>query len=109
MTKMIIGRGCCDKYDITDEDVEEAKRRIRQDFAFIGTLSKIFLSAFYFWSTLILFLSQIGLQERWNTSVELFHFKYGGKLFHEELSVRRKAPKELQRHEMEKAVKAGKR
>ena len=52
--------------------------------------------------------NEIGLQERWNTSIELFHHKYGGKLFHEELSIRRKAAKEGQRQEMERAVKAGK-
>ena len=53
------------------------------------------------------YIFNIGLQERWNTSIELFHHKYGGKLFQEELSVRRKAAKEGQRQEMEKAVRAG--
>ena len=42
MTKMVIGRGCCDKYDITRDDMKEAKRRIKQDFAFIGNLFQLF-------------------------------------------------------------------
>jgi hypothetical protein len=25
-TKMLIGRGCCDKYDLTVDDLQEAKR-----------------------------------------------------------------------------------
>ena len=36
MVKMVIGRGCCDKYDITNADVTEAKNRLRDDFAFVG-------------------------------------------------------------------------
>ena len=115
MTKMVIGRGCCDKYDITRDDMKEAKRRIKQDFAFIGNLSKFFYYHSFqgkisiACSRLELKNNTVGLQERWNTSVELFHLKYGGKLFHEELSVRRKAAKEGQRQEMEKAVKTGKK
>jgi hypothetical protein len=35
----------------------------------------------------------LGLQERWNTSIELFHHMYGSKLFREELAVRRQAEK----------------
>ena len=61
----------------------------------------------YIYTYMRTYFFNIGLQERWNTSIELFHHKYGGKLFQEELSVRRKAAKEGQRQEMEKAVRAG--
>lgn len=77
MTKMIIGRGCCDKYDITTDDITEAKRRMREDFAFIG------------------------LQERWNTSVEMFHLQHGGKLFCEELEIRRAADRPVMKGDMQ--------
>ena len=39
MTKMVIGKGCCDKYEITRDDMNEAKRRIKEDFAFVGMYS----------------------------------------------------------------------
>ena len=77
MTKMVIGRGCCDKYDITADDITEAKRRMREDFAFIG------------------------LQERWNTSVEMFHLQHGGKLFYEELEIRRAADRPVMKRSMQ--------
>ena len=36
MTKMIIGRGCCDKIKLTRSDVEVAKERLEKEFAFVG-------------------------------------------------------------------------
>ena len=47
----------------------------------------------------------VGIQEQWNKSVDLFHMKFGGKLFEEELAVRRKANQEELRMKMESAVK----
>lgn len=37
-TKMVLGRNCFDIYEVTSEDLIEAKRRISEEFLFIGKL-----------------------------------------------------------------------
>eukprot|EP00051_Salpingoeca_urceolata_P007793 m.100609 g.100609 ORF g.100609 m.100609 type:complete len:352 (-) comp15408_c0_seq3:115-1170(-) len=56
MTKMILGYLCATVVSISAAELEEAKRRVREDFAFVG------------------------LQEYWNESVCLFHRMFGGTL-----------------------------
>ena len=60
-TKMILGIECAKMYVITMNDIIEAKRRISQEFAFVG------------------------IQSRWNQTIHLFHSLYGGKMYEEEL------------------------
>jgi len=61
MTKMVLGRNCCEKCPITQADVEAAKERLSKDFAFVG------------------------IQEQWTLSVQAFHASFGGRLYREEL------------------------
>ncbi len=58
---MILGIECAKMYVITMKDIVEAKRRISQEFAFVG------------------------IQSRWNQTIQLFHSLYGGKIYDEEL------------------------
>eukprot|EP01039_Chlorochromonas_danica_P000769 gene769-834_t len=60
-TRMVLGKNCIDSYQLTTADLDRAKARLKDGFAFIG------------------------LTEKWNESVHLFHQKFGGKLFGEEL------------------------
>jgi hypothetical protein len=36
-TRMVLGRNCFDSYTLTERDVSEAKRRVREEFLFVGT------------------------------------------------------------------------
>ena len=64
MTKMVLGRQCSEKYQLTQADLQEAKRIVREELAFVG------------------------LTERWHDSVRLFHAMHGGTLYSEELYIR---------------------
>lgn len=52
-SKMVLGRYCASQYDLTHKDAREAKRRLREDFAFVG------------------------LTERWFDSVKLLYAMFG--------------------------------
>eukprot|EP01031_Cornospumella_fuschlensis_P030328 gene30328-36648_t len=74
MTRMILGLNCLDTiYSITVEDMLEAKRRLKESFAFVGITSK------------------------WNESIAKFHRMYGGNMYLDELS------RPPSRHSREKA------
>ncbi len=60
-TKLILGIECGKMYVITMDDIIEAKRRLSEEFAFVG------------------------IQSQWNNSIILFHSMLGGKLYEEEL------------------------
>ena len=60
-TKLILGIECGKMYVITMDDIIEAKRRLSEEFAFVG------------------------IQSQWNNSIILFHRALGGKLYEEEL------------------------
>jgi len=60
-TKMILGIECAKMYVITMDDITEAKRRLSEEFAFVG------------------------IQSLWKQTIELFHSLYGGKMYEEEL------------------------
>lgn len=64
MTKMVLGRQCSEKYQLTHADLQEAKRIVSEELAFVG------------------------LTERWHESVRLFHSMHGGILHSEELYIR---------------------
>ena len=61
MTKMVLGKKCAEKYKLTTTDLEEAKRVVRQELAFVG------------------------ITEKWVESVRLFHGLYGGSIHSDEL------------------------
>ncbi|EGD82943.1 hypothetical protein PTSG_03576 [Salpingoeca rosetta] len=64
-TKMVLGQHCGSKFELTAADLEEAKRRVDEHFAFVG------------------------LVEAWNTSACLFHRMFGGRIHdHEVLNLR---------------------
>jgi hypothetical protein len=63
--KMLLGRSCVEKCPLREMDVEKAKDVLENSLAFVG------------------------LQEKWDSSVHAFHAQFGGKLFEEELRVRR--------------------
>jgi len=65
MTKMVLGRPCCEKCPLQPGDITLAQQRMERDFAFVG------------------------LQHEWAATVHSFHALYGGKLFLEELETRR--------------------
>lgn len=69
MTKMIMGRNCCEKCPVTAADLQEAKRRLTEAFVFVG------------------------LQEQWTLTVQAFHASFGGRLYAEELFHTRKSPR----------------
>ena len=58
---MLLGINCAHMVKLTDEDVEEAKRRVREDLAFIGIV------------------------EHWDLSICLFHRMFGGAIDESEL------------------------
>ena len=64
MTKMVLGKQCSEKYQLTHADLAEAKRIVREELAFVG------------------------LTERWQESIRLFHSMHGGTLYSEELFIR---------------------
>lgn len=73
MTKMILGKQCAERYKLTTADLQEAKRILRDDFAFVGIL------------------------EHWTETVQMFHGLHGGKLYSDELFAHyRKSPKALE-------------
>ena len=73
MTKMILGRQCSERYKITIADLQEAKRIVRNEFAFVG------------------------ITERWDESIRLFHGMHGGKMFSDEMFARyRDSPKAVE-------------
>lgn len=55
MTKMVLGFACASPVEISSDMLDEAKRRVREDFAFVG------------------------LTNAWNQSVCLFHRMWGGR------------------------------
>ena len=66
MTKMILGKQCSERYQLTNSDLEEAKRLVRSELAFVG------------------------IAEKWQESVRLFHSLHGGQLHSDEIFVRAK-------------------
>ena len=73
MTKMVLGRQCSERYKLTIADLQEAKRIVRSDFAFVG------------------------INEHWEDSVKLFHGLYGGILYADEIFARyRESPKAVE-------------
>jgi hypothetical protein len=62
MAKMMLGFNCGHYVRLELDQLEEAKRRVRQDMAFVG------------------------LSEHWNASICLFHRKYGGRMDATELA-----------------------
>jgi len=73
MTKMVLGKQCSERYKLTMADLQEAKRIIRNEFAFVG------------------------INERWEESVRLFHGLHGGQLYADEVFARyRDSPKAIQ-------------
>ena len=58
---MVLGKQCSERYALTSADLEEAKRIVRSEIAFVGIV------------------------ERWKESVRLFHSMHGGPLYNEEL------------------------
>jgi hypothetical protein len=73
MTKMVLGRQCSEKYKLTIADLQEAKRIISQEFAFVG------------------------ITEKWDESVRLFHGLHGGNMYSDELFARyRDSPKAVE-------------
>ena len=64
MTKMVLGKQCSEKYQLSHADLAEAKRIVREELAFVG------------------------LTEKWQDSVRLFHAMHGGTLYSEELYVK---------------------
>ncbi len=66
MTKMILGRQCSERYQLTNADLEEAKRLVRSELAFVG------------------------IAEKWQESVRLFHSLHGGQLYSDEMFVKAK-------------------
>jgi len=73
MTKMVLGRQCSEKYKITIADLQEAKRIVQQEFAFVG------------------------ITEKWDESVRLFHGLHGGKMYSDEVFARyRDSPKAVE-------------
>jgi len=73
MTKMILGKQCSERYKLTIADLQEAKRILRNEFAFVG------------------------ITEKWDESVRLFHGMYGGKMYSDELFARyRDSPKAVE-------------
>jgi hypothetical protein len=65
VTKMILGRNCCEKCPITADDMTRALSIVKNDFAFVG------------------------LQERWIDSILSFHGLFGGQVYREELQTKR--------------------
>lgn len=61
MTKMVLGYNCANRVKLTTQDLEQAKRIVRSQFAFVG------------------------LTEQWEESVRLFHGMHGGRMFADEL------------------------
>ncbi len=61
MTKMVLGKQCSERYMLTSADLQEAKRIVRSEVAFVG------------------------IAEKWQESVRLFHSMHGGTLYAEEL------------------------
>ena len=61
MTKMVLGRQCAERFKLTIADLNEAKRVLREEFAFVG------------------------ITEKWHESVKLFHELHGGKLHADEM------------------------
>jgi hypothetical protein len=66
MTKMVLGKQCSERYHLTMADLEEAKRVVRTELAFVG------------------------ITERWQESVRLFHSLHGGELHSDELYMKAK-------------------
>ena len=66
MTKMVLGKQCSERYQLTNADLEEAKRLVRSELAFVGIV------------------------EKWQESVRLFHSLHGGKLYSDEIFVKAK-------------------
>ena len=58
---MIIGKQCSERYQLTTADLQEAKRIIRTELAFVG------------------------ITEQWHSSVRLFHAMHGGQMYTDEL------------------------
>lgn len=89
-TKLIIGRTCADPRPLTRGDVDLAKQRLQHEFLFTGTSSiSVCIPFVSIWSLpswcMICTVHTVGLYERWNESVTLFHRKLGGRLFVDEL------------------------
>jgi hypothetical protein len=61
MTKMLLGINCAHPVRLTEEDVAEAKRRVREDLAFVGIV------------------------EHWDLSICLFHRMFGSAIDDSEL------------------------
>ena len=64
MTKMVLGKGCSTKYQLTQADLQEAQRIVSNELAYVG------------------------LTEHWQESVRMFHAMHGGILYSDELYVR---------------------
>jgi hypothetical protein len=66
MTKMVLGKQCSERYQLTSADLEEAKRVVKNELAFVG------------------------IAEKWQESIRLFHSLHGGELYTDELFTRAK-------------------
>ena len=60
-TKMLLGRNCCEKCPVSEADIQEAIRVLKDEVLFVG------------------------LQHRWEDSINTFHTLFGGPLYPEEL------------------------
>ena len=79
-TKMLLGRNCCEKCPVSEADVQEATRVLTDEVIFVG------------------------LQNRWEDSINTFHTYFGGQLYPEELLTFRANTKNRVKTQAERVV-----